>query len=277
MKTQYWRISPGEKGYLWREQKLNECIAIGWSKIGNVAGVGQEGIRRRCAIWKWSKRDADRLFEFANEFQIGDKVVVSTSGRGIFALGTVVGDYEYNKNLEYKHSRKVRWDTTFWHPVEIERLGLPPGADLYNKFHGTSSGVFRSLSEEEWDEVYERLNGIQTPFRNLQMWGGLIQSPEYENEVIILFSQMLQHLHMRIAGFGTRFPDAIIERKERRKWKRLNVEFELWSSGFQAHLSQCEKRHCDAIVCWEDDDWREPKRKQDFEIIELKKVMAQIL
>jgi hypothetical protein len=53
------------------------------------------------------------------------------------------------------------------------------------------------------------------------MWGGLIQSPEYENEVIILFSHMLQHLHMRIIKSGPLFPDAIVERKAGKKWKKL--------------------------------------------------------
>ena len=43
----------------------------------------------------------------------GDKVIVSASGQGVFALGTVVGDYQHNDKLEYRHSRKVRWDTTW--------------------------------------------------------------------------------------------------------------------------------------------------------------------
>ena len=66
-------------------------------------------------------------------------------------------------------------------------------------------------------------------------------------------------------AIGTRFPDAIVERKKGKKWEKLYVEFELHSRGFQCHLPDCDKRHCDLIVCWKD-DWNHPK-KRHFEII----------
>lgn len=109
------------------------------------------------------------------------------------------------------------------------------------------------------------------------MWGGLIQSPEYENEVIILFSHMLQHLHMRIIKSGTLFPDAIVERKAGKKWKKINVEFELYSSSFQSHLSDCKENEEYVIICWEDNDWCDNRIKRRFEIIELKKQLEKIL
>jgi hypothetical protein len=274
-KRQFWRISPGEAGYLWREQKLNECIAVGWSYVGDIAGLTRTAVRASHRRIRWSQRDADLLYTFANEFQKGDKVVVSASGMGIFALGTVMGDYCYNDQLEYKHTRPVRWDTTFWHPVDIDSLNLR--GPLYNKFHGRSSGTFRKLSVAEWEHVSKQINEVPTPFRNLSMWGGLIQSPEYENEVIILFSQMLQHLKMRIAGFGTRFPDAIIQRKERGKWRRLNVEFEVYSSGFQSHMPVPDDKDCRTIICWENDDWRDNRKKRGFKIIALKDEMEKLL
>jgi hypothetical protein len=169
----------------------------------------------------------------------------------------------------------VRWETTFWHPVDIDLLKL--SKSLYNKFHGLSSLTIRELELDEWDEFCDRLNNISTPFRNLGMWGGIIQSPEYENEVIILFSHMLQHLHMRIIKSGTLFPDAIVERKAGKTWKKINVEFELYSSGFQAHLPDCEENEDYVIVCWEDDKWRDNRQKRRFEIIELKKQLEKIL
>jgi hypothetical protein len=111
------------------------------------------------------------------------------------------------------------------------------------------------------------------------MWGGLIQSPEYENEVIILFSQMLQHLHMRIVSFGTLFPDAIVESKENGKWRKVYIEFELYSSGFKSHLKKWKQgagKKCDAVVCWEH-DWKNPPKKSRLNIIELKKHLEEIL
>jgi len=108
------------------------------------------------------------------------------------------------------------------------------------------------------------------------MWGGMVQSPEYENEVMILFSHMLQHFNMRIIQFGTRFPDAIVERKKGKRWEKLTVEFELRSSGFRDHLPG----ECDLIVCWEDDDWgrdNQEKKRYKNKIIELKKHLEEML
>jgi hypothetical protein len=189
-----------------------------------------------------------------------------------------MGEYRFDKDLEYRKTRKVRWETTFWHPVGIELLKLP--RPLYHKFHGRSSGTIKELTAKEWACLSDRLNKIDTPFRNLGIWGGLIQSPEYENEVIILFSQMLQQLKMRIVSFGTRFPDAIVERKRYGKWERINVEFELYSSGFQEHLhplQQFKKADCHTIICWEDDDWKNPRVKRRFDIIELKRELEKML
>lgn len=189
----------------------------------------------------------------------------------------MIGDCKYDDSLEYKHSRKVRWETTFWHPVEIESLKL--SRPLFNKFHGLSSQTIKPLTENEWNEVSQKLNEVNTPFRNLGIWGGLIQSPEYESEVIVLFGQMLQHLHMRILKIGTRFPDAIVEwKRDGEHWEKHNVEFELRSKGFQSHLRDPNCNDC-VIVCWADDDWHDKHkaRKKEFKIIELKKELEKIL
>jgi len=255
---------------------LHECIAVGWSETGSIKGKSRRWLRKRLKQMRWpGARAYNQLEDFIWNVSKGDKVVASTSAKGIYALGTIIGDYEYNRALEYKHTRKVGWETTFWHPVDIDDL---LGHDsIYYKFHGPTSQTIQDLEEEEWNRLCRKLREVRTPFRNLPMWGGLIQSPEYENEVIILFSQMLQHLGMRIAGFGTRFPDAIIQRKQRAKWQRLNVEFELYSSGFQSHMPVPRDKDCCTIVCWEDDDWRDNRKKRGLKIIALKDELEKIL
>jgi hypothetical protein len=276
--TQYWKITPGEGGFLWREQKLNGCIAIGWSDIKNIKGITEEKLRhKKCDGKILTPSAVKQINAFVNEVKIGDKVIASTSGKGIYAVGTIIGDYEFNDELEYKHSRKVQWETTFWHPVHISLLKLRP--PLCNKFHGRSSQTIKNLTEDEWKKFSDQLNKVSTPFRNLGMWGGLIQAPEYESEVIILFSHMLQHFHMRIIKSGTLFPDAIVEQKKGKKWKKKIVEFELRSSGFQSHLNDCKKEVDYVIVCWEDDKWRDGRQKRLYKdkIIELKKELENVL
>jgi hypothetical protein len=284
-KIQYWKITPGEGGYLWREQKLNECIAIGWSEIGNAKNFNKEKLHRAVQgkPLKYSSRQADyaseQLDRFINQVSIRDKVIASTSPKGIYAVGTIIGNYEFNNELGYKHSRKVQWETTFWSPVGIDELNREHKfpIKLYDKFHGQSSQTIRDLTDEEWQIFSAQLNNISTPFRNLGMWGGLIQAPEYESEVIILFSHMLQHLHMRIIKSGVLFPDAIVEQKKGDKWQKINVEFELHSSGFRSHLPDKEGK-CDLIICWEDDDWgRDNHQKRRYKIIELKEHLKNIL
>lgn len=274
---QYWRISPGQKGYLWREQKLNDCIAIGWSETGSLKNKDENWLRRKLRDMQWpGKRAFEQLSDFCWTVQKGHKVVACTSGKGIYAIGTITGDYEYNEALEYRHSRKVQWETTFWSPVPIDLLGLEKSS-FYYKFHGSSSWTIRELKLDEWNKFHSQLVKVKTPFRNLVMWGGLIQAPEYENEVMILFSQMLQHFGMRIIQFATRFPDAIVEQKKGKKWKKLHVEFELRSSGFQSHLPDKNKK-CDLIVCWKDDDWgRNNRQKGRYKIIELKEHLEKLL
>jgi hypothetical protein len=277
--TQYWKITPGQEGFLWREQKLNECIAIGWTEIKKVKiGITEEELsRKRCDGRFLSPQSVNQIYNFVNKIRKGDKVIASTSGKGIYAIGTIVGDYNFNDKLEYKHSRKVQWETTFWSPVKIGELKL--SEKLQNKFHGRSSQTIRKLSEEEWREFSKQLSKVSTPFRNLGMWGGMVQAPEYESEVIILFSHMLQHFHMRIIKSGPFFPDAVVERKRGRKWEKLNIEFELHSSSFRKHLPDKEGK-CDLIVCWEDDDWgrdNHQKRRYKDKIIELKKDLEKIL
>jgi len=79
--TQYWKITPGEGGFLWREQKLNGCIAIGWSEIGSAQGNDEETLFNKCLRKGFSKQDANQLDNFINKIQIGDKFVASTSGK----------------------------------------------------------------------------------------------------------------------------------------------------------------------------------------------------
>ena len=32
----YWKITPGQNGFLWVEQRDHDCIALGWSETGDL-------------------------------------------------------------------------------------------------------------------------------------------------------------------------------------------------------------------------------------------------
>ncbi len=156
--TKFWRISPGEDGFLWNEQKANGCIAIGWDEIGDAKNMDKKALRAACSKAGFSSIDANQLNNFINLISIGDKVVASASAKGIFAIGTITGDYEFDRKLEYKHSRKVKWEKIFSPLPSIVSLNLPVSTKF--KFYGRSSRTIRELDESEWIHLTDEL-GIE--------------------------------------------------------------------------------------------------------------------
>jgi len=61
----YWRISPGEGGFLWREQKLNNCIAIGWSEIKNAEDLSYDQLcKTKFEGQNLSRQAASQIYNF---------------------------------------------------------------------------------------------------------------------------------------------------------------------------------------------------------------------
>ena len=78
---------------------------------------------------------------------------------------------------------------------------------------------------------------------------GILFEPEYEQEVVYLFSVFHRELGFPyIIKIRNEFPDAFVMDK-RRDVKR--IEFEVRASDFIQHKH--DKKGCDFIVCWEND------------------------
>jgi predicted Mrr-cat superfamily restriction endonuclease len=118
----YWKIAPGEKGFLWVEQRDANCIAVGWSNIGDLNKYERKELEEEFKK-KYPKSEPNQLLRFYKDVSQNDKVVAS-SGKFVYGIGTVVGDYLYDKNLVYEYSKPVRWELTFWEPLNIEELSL---------------------------------------------------------------------------------------------------------------------------------------------------------
>ena len=85
------------------------ALQLEWSDIKNIKGITEEKLRhKKCDGKILTPSAVKQINAFVNEVRIGDKVIASTSGKGIYAVGTIIGDYEFNDKLEYKHSRKVQ-------------------------------------------------------------------------------------------------------------------------------------------------------------------------
>ncbi|MBN1861907.1 MAG: hypothetical protein JW840_10680 [Candidatus Thermoplasmatota archaeon] len=265
----YWKIAPGDKGFLWVEQRDNDCIAVGWNDVGNLKNFkNNEEIKKKFKE-EYPNRRHKQLISFFNDVLIGDKIVAS-SGRHIFGIGTITGSYRYNDELYYCHSKPVQWGITFWDPIDIyDDIRL--SGTLREKLN--RQATVKELTKSEWEIIENELSRIKTPFKNMTNWEGLPRAPDTEQEVIILFSKLIQCLKMKIERVSTRFPDALLQVKQNGKWISKSAEFELYSSGFD-HFDRLKETKCDMIICWED-DWK--NKPIDIEIIELRKVLLEII
>jgi len=95
---------------------------------------------------------------------------------------------------------------------------------------------------------------------------GLVYGPTNEQGVVYLFSLIAEDLNIRAESIQQGYPDCTaIRYAGRKKWERINIEFEYLSSGFDHDPAKC-----DLLVCWEDDlSPQEKERLQGLEILEL--------
>ena len=84
---------------------------------------------------------------------------------------------------------------------------------------------------------------------------GLRWEPTNEQEVVVLFGRLLDHLDrpLAIESVGTTFPDCKATDSETEQ--PICIEFELYSSHFFRDHVKRKKRpeRCDWVVCWHDD------------------------
>ena len=274
--TRYWRIAPGQRGFLWAEQRDNNCIAVGWNRMGNLNKfeTKEKFEKQFLSIYgKKRKIAVNELWRFCNEIKEGDRILAN-SGKYIFGIGTVVkGGYKFNKYLYYQHSQPVKWELKFWSPVNAEELGLP--SRLLRRIRAILT--ISELEANDWEIIREKLEKTNNPFKTISEFEGLLRAPETEQEAIVLFSKLSQlSLKMKIESFSTRFPDALIKVKEGDVWQTKSAEFELYSSGFKSHMKKYKKDHksCDMIICWED-DWKD--KPKNLKVVELKKELEKII
>ncbi len=133
---------------------------------------------------------------------------------------------------------------------DFEKTGRDPDEGL-TKLHGVEPEIeeiggkpeeaFRKLEENQLHETGDIL-GVR----------GIVYEPINEQGVILLFAALAHELDFRIEAIRTRFPDALLRRKNfRGNWKSCKAEFEYRSSQFKLHGHDLQQ--CDLIVCWEHD------------------------
>lgn len=111
-----------------------------------------------------------------------------------------------------------------------------------------------------------------TTYGSFLNFRGLPHAPINEQGVVFLFGRICFELGFVVEAVRTSYPDCEAKRRvdrQRDKWERVKIEFELKSSTFKEHLH--DPKGCDLIVCWEH-DWPECP----LEVVELRSEISKL-
>jgi 5-methylcytosine-specific restriction protein B len=113
----YWKIAPGQNGFLWDQCREDACILIGWSGVGNLLNYPDKtALAQANAKCNHKKASTDIQWRFAHEIRVGDIVVANKGNHEVVGVGVVTSDYlppgvpkNPNSHGEYSHARLVDW------------------------------------------------------------------------------------------------------------------------------------------------------------------------
>ncbi len=165
----YWKIAAGEKGYLWPEQRDAKVIAIGWSEMGNLKRY-RNNYKKFSGDFKRKFRgdSPKQLWNFYKDVKKGDKVI-ACAGDKIFGIGQITDEYAFRKDLEYSHSKPVRYDFVFWEPFKIEQLKLPTKIENLFKYRCFKKTLLNlDVKAYQWNSQ-DVFNKIELAIKKSQM------------------------------------------------------------------------------------------------------------
>lgn len=113
-----WMVRAAGGGVLLDEFKEQSLVAIGWSRLGDLATYpDKKKIEKKLKeLWPdWSRGklaiSAGMVNRFVHEIKVGDGAITYDSSRRIYLVGEITGGYEYQPaQLEqYPNIHKVKW------------------------------------------------------------------------------------------------------------------------------------------------------------------------
>ena len=123
----FWKIAPGENGFLWDQCREQGCILIGWPKIGDVRSYpDKEALAVANAEFNHKKTATTIQWRFAYNMKPGDIVVANKGNSQAIGVGVITSDYlppsspgNPSTNRDYPNARRVDWRIT--NPVTLPR------------------------------------------------------------------------------------------------------------------------------------------------------------
>jgi 5-methylcytosine-specific restriction protein B len=196
----YWRVGTTTgKTSNWQIMRDRSCVAVGWSKLGDIAWIeakqpSREKLKKLLEVVYPNQpstidRDCSQLTQFVALMMEGD-VVLAAEGKSILGIGRVVGGYEYHAESEFPHQRQVEW-LTFdeWQlPESIE--GLQSTVREIGKVNENILGIERRIQSPKLVNLVPELEKSLTPTnRLLRLTGipGRIQSILERKGQVVLY------------------------------------------------------------------------------------------
>lgn len=110
----YWKISPGENAWNWKDCLDGNFIALGWDELGDVSGLKKyefDKLRDKfvAAHDDWTKTGTDQVWKFSR-IKEGDRIVANHGTKKVLGMGTVTGPYYFVPGIRHGHRLPVVWD-----------------------------------------------------------------------------------------------------------------------------------------------------------------------
>ncbi len=117
MAKSMWMVRAGENGYLFDDFRKNNCVAIGWDKLGDLKEAATlEQVRDRYVkLYPGEKpvklnNAVAMIFKFQTTLREGHKVVTYNPQQREYLIGSVKGECRFDPAREhYQHVRDVDW------------------------------------------------------------------------------------------------------------------------------------------------------------------------
>jgi restriction system protein len=119
MAKQVWMVRAGRDSAFIEEFLSRQMVAIGWAKLGDLSSVHSREQLSKLVEQCWPEENkfqhstsVGQVYRFREELVPGKPVVTYDSGRRIYHLGIVTGDYAYHPDYdpELVHARAVKWE-----------------------------------------------------------------------------------------------------------------------------------------------------------------------
>lgn len=174
--VRYWKVSPGEGAFNWELFRDNNIISIGWAhdtdwrktKFGDLTtNPDNEKIKLVLRTYKYFKEinpgQSAAIIRLFLEIKPGDKVVVYDKKYHINAMCEVIGEYKFEKDFGYPHTKKVKWIKIFGLQFDAHGnilnedavpLDIRPIKDILETKIDQKKTVIK-LKKNDWDTIYD--------------------------------------------------------------------------------------------------------------------------